>query len=94
MRAIGFQNIGKEANEWEEQFYLGYDEEEQIDYGLGPKSKNDFLEALRAGIESVGQREVARRSGVSRRTIARLMEGESVRSKVVARIVCAIKQPG
>jgi hypothetical protein len=92
LRAVAFQNIGKEANEWEEQFYLGYDEDEQIDYGLGPKSKKDFLEALRSGIELVGQREVARRSGVSRRTIARLMDGELVRSKVVAKIVLALKQ--
>jgi hypothetical protein len=46
LRSVAFQNIGKEANEWEEQFYLGYDEDEQVDYGLGPKSKKDFLEAL------------------------------------------------
>jgi hypothetical protein len=92
LRAVAFQNIGKEANEWEEQFYLGFDEEEQIDYGLGPKSKKDFLEAVRAGIESIGQREVSRISGVSRRTLARLMEGQSVRSKVVAKIVRVLKQ--
>jgi hypothetical protein len=54
VRAIAFQNIGKEANEWEEQFYQGYDEEEQVDYGLGPKSRKDFLEALKAGIELTG----------------------------------------
>jgi hypothetical protein len=71
-------------------FYLGYDEDEQVDYGLGPKSKKDFLEALRAGIELTGQREVARRSGVSRRTIARLMEGHLPRGKVLAKIIKAI----
>jgi hypothetical protein len=92
VRAIAFQNIGKEANEWEEQFYLGYDEEERIDYGLGPKSKKDFLDALRSGIELVGQREVARRSGVSRRTIARLMEGHLPRGKVVGKIMRALKR--
>jgi hypothetical protein len=92
VRAIAFQNIGKEANEWEEQFYLGYDEEEQVDYGLGPKSKKDFLEALKAGIELTGQRVVARRSGVARRTIARLMEGHLPRSKVVGKIMRALKQ--
>jgi hypothetical protein len=92
VRAVMFRNIGKEANEWEEQFYLGYDEEEQIDYGLGPKSKRDFLEAIRDGIELTGQRAVARLSGVSRRTIARFMEGEPVRSKVVAKIIRSLKQ--
>jgi hypothetical protein len=94
VRAIAFQNIGKEANEWEEQFYLGYDEDEQIDYGLGPKSKKDFLEALKAGIELTGQREVARRSGVARRTIARLMEGHLPRAKVVGKIMRVLNLSG
>jgi hypothetical protein len=90
--AIAFRNIGKEANEWEEQFYLGYDEEEQIEYGLGPQDARSFVEALRTGIETMGQREVARVSGVSRRTIARLMEGEPIRGKIVAKIVRALKR--
>jgi hypothetical protein len=29
--AASIRNIGKEANEWEEQFYLGFGEDEQID---------------------------------------------------------------
>jgi hypothetical protein len=92
VHAVAFQNIGKEANEWEEQFYLGYDEEEQIDYGLGPKSKKDFLASLQNAIDETGQRVVACRSGVSRRTIARLMEGHLPRGKVVAKIIRAVTQ--
>src|SRR5262245_40232359 len=30
-------HIGKEANKWEEQHYLGFDEGEQIEYGSGPE---------------------------------------------------------
>jgi hypothetical protein len=30
--------IGKEANRWEEQFYLGYDPETQIEYGTDEES--------------------------------------------------------
>jgi hypothetical protein len=91
VRATMFRNIGKEANEWEEQFYLGYDEEEQIDYGLGPKSKRDFIATLRSEIEAVGQREVARQTGVARRTIARLMEGHLPQAKALAKIIRALK---
>jgi hypothetical protein len=32
--ATAIRNIGKEANEWEPQFYLGFDEDEQIEYGI------------------------------------------------------------
>jgi hypothetical protein len=81
-----------EANEWEEQFYLGYDEDEQVDYGLGPKSERDFKAPLQTEIASMGRREVAGASGVSRRAIARLMEGREVRSKVVAKIIRALKR--
>jgi len=33
----GVRYIGKEANRWEEQFYLGYDPETQIEYDGGPE---------------------------------------------------------
>jgi hypothetical protein len=34
----GMRRIGKEADRWEEQFYLGYDPETQIEYGTGEES--------------------------------------------------------
>src|SRR5262249_48669357 len=43
IRASGIELIGKEANRWEEQFFLGEDEDAQIDYGLLPAS-DDFHE--------------------------------------------------
>jgi hypothetical protein len=41
--AAAVRNIDKEENEWEEQFYLGFDEDEQIDYGLTPEGSTQFL---------------------------------------------------
>jgi len=35
VRVAGARYIGKEANRWEEQFYLGYDTETQIEYDGG-----------------------------------------------------------
>ena len=90
--AMAVRNIGKEANEWEEQFYLGFDEDEQIDYGLAPVGSKRLLGALRAEVQAAGgQRRVARESGVARRTVERLMRGENIRRSTVTRILRTLK---
>lgn len=86
VHASAVRNIGKEANELEAQFYLGFDEEEQIDYGTGPRSAKALLDELRAAIAAVGQRRLSRESGVSRRTIERVVKGLLVRGSVIAKI--------
>jgi hypothetical protein len=91
VEAVAIHHIGKEANRWEEQFYLGFNEEEQIEYGVAPEDSNRFLNNLRAEIETAGQREIARESGISRRTVSRLMQGTIVRKTLVARIVGALR---
>jgi hypothetical protein len=68
--AATVRNIGKEANEWEAQFYLGLDEEEQVDYGLTPTSSRSLSRDMRAAIKRIGQRAVARKSGVSRQQLS------------------------
>ena len=92
VHAIAFRNIGKEANEWEEQFYLGFDEDEQIEYGLAPNGSRRLLGTLRAEVRAAGgQRRLAKQSGVSRRTMSRLMRGGKVRKAVVAKILRVLK---
>ena len=39
VEATAVHHIGKEANRWEEQFYLGFDEEEPIEYGVARRSR-------------------------------------------------------
>lgn len=90
IHAIAVRNIGKEANEWEEQYYLGFDEEEQIDYGLAPRSSTIALGRLRRQIKATGQRRVARESGLARRTIEHIMRGGKPRSGTLVRIRRAI----
>ena len=85
------RHIGKEANRWEEQFYLGVDEDEQIDYGVTRKEAKKGRVALRTAIKAAGQRKVARESGISRRTLSRFMQGKNVRKKIVARIIGALR---
>jgi len=92
VHAVAIRNIGKEANEWEEQFYLGYDEDEQVEYGIAPKGATQFLRRLRAEVHATGgQRRLATDSGVSRRTLARLMSGRRIRKPVMAKILRALK---
>lgn len=82
------RNIGKEANEWEPQFYLGFDEDEQIDYGIAPNGSKRLFGTLKAEVRAFGgQRRLAAESGVSRRTVSRLMRGRKIRRAVVARIL-------
>lgn len=91
VEVASIRNIGKEANHWEEQFYLGADEGEQINYGNAPDDSKRSFRALRTEIKAAGQRRIARESGVSRRTIDHFLGGKSVRRTVVARIVAALR---
>jgi hypothetical protein len=46
------QHIGKEANKWEEQYFTGYDDEAQLEYGLCAKEKGLMLKSV---IDAVGK---------------------------------------
>jgi len=83
-------HIGKEANHWEEQFYLGFDEDEQIEYGQSPAEQKAFLEKLKTRIGESGQRHLASESGMSRRTVARMMKGKTLRKMSLAKLARAL----
>lgn len=59
------QHIGKEANRWEEQLYLGLDLEAQTEYGIAPYDHERVLEAVRQAGKTFGQRKLATAAGVS-----------------------------
>jgi transcriptional regulator with XRE-family HTH domain len=63
-----------------------------VDYGYSPEEVEKLFETLRAQIPEIGQREVARESGVSRRTVARVIEGKTVRSDVTAKLISIATQ--
>lgn len=92
VKPIAIRNIGKESNRWEGNFYLGSEEDAEIDYGLAPKDLNVSLDKLRAQIVSIGQRQMSRRSGISRRTISRFLERRSVRKDIVERLNTALQK--
>ena len=87
VRPIAIRQIGKELSRWQERFYLGSDESAEIEYGLATGAADARGQYLRAQIIAVGQRRVARESGVARRTIERLMHGKTVRDTVLAKLI-------
>jgi hypothetical protein len=72
IQATEIVHTGREANKWEEQFFLGLDTESQIEYGpaLGDTSLD---KRLRSMCELLGQREAAKRIGVSRMTLGKAL---------------------
>jgi transcriptional regulator with XRE-family HTH domain len=70
-------NIGKEADRWEEQAYLGIEPEAQIEYGIDPGSRVDALDEVRKAVDRHGPTEIARISGVSRQQVSAIARGKS-----------------
>jgi hypothetical protein len=85
------RNIGKESNRWIEQFYLGGDERAEVEYGAMPKDGERALEKLRQQVTMIGQREVSRRTGISRRTLTKFTKGGRLRNAIVQRIVSSLQ---
>jgi transcriptional regulator with XRE-family HTH domain len=59
------EHIGKEANRWEEQFYLGLDLEAQSEYSISPGDYERILETLVRAGQRFGQHKLATAADVS-----------------------------
>jgi hypothetical protein len=73
--AAGVVQIGKEANRWEEQFYLGEDPEAQIEYGAAPEDTQRVLGSVLRACQGLKVRELARASGVSLGEVSNVLRG-------------------
>jgi hypothetical protein len=72
--ATEIQYIGKESNKWEEQYYLGFDPDEEIHYGAKPATKKSLLNILRRITQARGLRTTAKEIGISRGKLSKLLE--------------------
>ena len=68
--ALQILHIGKEANKWEEQYFLGPDDEAEIEYGLCQTADAPDL-SLRELCRELGEREAARKLEISRTALRR-----------------------
>ena len=70
--ALQIVHIGKEANKWEEQYFLGPDDEAEIEYGVG-QTADDLDLSLRELCRELGEREAARNLEISRTALRRAL---------------------
>ena len=66
-------HIGKEANKWEEQHFLGDDEDAEIEYGVD-QSDGSLDAAIRESCETAGERVSAEKLGISRTALRRALK--------------------
>lgn len=85
VEAVSINHIGKEANNWEKQSYLGYEERERISYGTAPKDLKEFVNLLKETAKKIGQRKLAKCLGISRRTLDGLLKG-NVRTRMKKKV--------
>ena len=69
VEAIAVEYIGKEANRWEEQYFLGELPEAQIEYGRHPDSQRHLLTIIRQSAGRYGMETVAKAAGLSRQQL-------------------------
>jgi len=68
--------IGKEANRWEEQYYLGLDLDAQTKYGSAPDDHERVLKVVRLAGTKFGQRKLAKTAGVSLSEVSAVLLGK------------------
>ncbi|MGA3062890.1 MAG: hypothetical protein ABSD90_06640 [Methylocystis sp.] len=92
VHATQINYIGKEANRWEEQFFLGMDEDAAIEYGADPNTAAALFGELGNAIGKLGKQQVASLIGVSRNTLAQILDAKCQRLslRISQNIVSAI----
>jgi hypothetical protein len=77
IKVSSIQNIGKEANKWEEQFFTGFDQDAQIEYGISEKQKIKMTKDVLTAIELYGAKEIAINSKISERHILNISKNKT-----------------
>jgi transcriptional regulator with XRE-family HTH domain len=80
IEVIAIDCIGKEANQWEQQSHLGISADARVHYGISPQSFGQLQAALKKCTGRLSQRDIAKRAGISRTTLSKIMRGKPVRS--------------
>lgn len=79
VETVALEYIGKEANRWEEQFYLGEMPEAQIEYRMSKRSLAGVIVFLRdAADRRLGRSAVALAAGVSRQQLTDILDNDAV----------------
>ena len=77
IEAVAVEYIGKEANRWEDQFYLGEMPEAQIEYGTSPKGKRQLVKLIGKAARKFGKSTLAETAGLSRQQLSAVLASNS-----------------
>ena len=66
IRVTGIEYIGKESNKWDDQYYFGFDPDEEIHYGSKPPDARALSKAVQAIADTKGLRITAKELRMSR----------------------------
>lgn len=80
--AAGINHIGKEADRWEEQTYIG-GEDDEISYGLTPVDRHTMIENIQLARKRFSVRTFTKLAGVTDRTVAAAISGKDLVSDAV-----------
>ena len=72
VQATQINYIRKEANRWEEQFFLGMDEDAVIEYGADPRAA--LFDELMLAISKFTKQQLASHIGISRNSLTKILE--------------------
>ena len=75
VKVSGIAYIGKEANRWEEQSYLGIDPEMEIAYGMAPEDRGPVMAEIKQAAGLHGPVAMAKAAGVSRQHLNAIVSG-------------------
>ena len=91
VQATAVVYIGKEANRWEEQSYVGYDVEAEITYGMAPDDRRRLVQAVREAADLHGQRALAKTAQVSLQQVSAILTGvANPTDETLARLLQAV----
>ena len=89
--ATSIPHIGKEANRWEEQLYLGENPEAQIVYGTSPEDQERVWGSLLRQCQAFTVRQLARASGLSVGEVSSVLSRcRSPKPKILAGLLKAV----
>lgn len=90
---LGATHIGKEADRWEEQFFIGADTGAEVTYGGGPQDHASLVDELRRMKSAVGERRLADAIGFSRETLRNVLRDDDSRMSAHVRGILARELP-
>ena len=90
VQAISIDHIGKEANRWEEQFYLGLNLDMQIEYGTEQINSAEIRDSMLGS--KFSSRQLADMTGISRNDISAFRKGKiDLSQNQMRRLLAAIR---